>query len=394
MTQVAFVEPYYESVTGAQQSMLPLLTDSDEFDARLVVPSEGALADEARERGVAVDVVGLPDELDRSGDALLDTHPAALLDTATSVTGYQRNIVRYLRARDYDAVYCNSLKAVVLFGPAAKLLGIPVLWYVRIDTPISVLDTLAYHLADHVITISDGTKSRFDGLLTPDGKAETIYTGVDLDEFSPANAAAESGSDADDSEFPFADRDGPIIAEVATIQPRKGQHHLVDAVADAADSLGDYELVFAGEESDEAYKHGSDYGRKLRERVADRGIAERTTFLGWCDDVPALLGEIDLFVLPSYNEGLPRSILEAFARGVPVVATPAGGTRELVTHGENGLVVPKGSSDDLADAIALLGGDAELREEMGREARRTVVERFSQARYVENFERYLTEEVL
>jgi len=386
VTQVAFVEPYYESVTGAQQSMLPLLTDTDSFDAQLVVPSEGALAAEARERGVSVNVVGLPDKLDRSGDELLDPHPASVLDTGAGVTTYQRRIARYLRERDYDAVYCNSLKAVVLFGPAAKLLGIPVLWYVRIDTPISVLDTLAHHLADHVVTISDGTKARFEGPLTSDGKAETIYTGVDLDQFSAANA--------DDAAFPFEERDGPVIAEVATIQPRKGQHHLVDAVGQVADSLGDFELVFAGEATDEAYKHGSDYAEALRERVADAGIEERTTFLGWCDDVPALLDEIDLFVLPSYNEGLPRSILEAFALGVPVVATPAGGTRELVTHGENGLVVPKGSSDDLADALERLGGDVRLREEMGRNAHQTVVEQFSQERYVENFERYLAEEVL
>jgi glycosyltransferase involved in cell wall biosynthesis len=386
VTQVAFVEPYYESITGAQQSMLPLLTDTDSFDATLVVPSEGALADEARERGVSVDVVGLPAKLDRSGDELLDPHPASLLSTAAAVATYQRRILRYLRERDYDAVYCNSIKAVVLFGPAAKLLGIPVLWYVRIDTSISGLDVLAYHLADHVVTISDGTKTRFDGPLTRGGKATTIYTGVDLDEFSPASA--------DDSAFPFADRTGPIIAEVGTIQPRKGQHHLVDAVGRVADSLGDFELVFAGEATDEAYKHGSDYAEDLRRRVEDAGIADRTTFLGWCDDVPALLSAIDLFVLPSYNEGLPRSILEAFALGVPVVATPAGGTRELVEQGENGFVVPKGSTDDLAAAVERLGSDPELRDRMGRNARRTVVERFSQERYVENFETYLAEEVL
>ncbi|WP_128478750.1 glycosyltransferase [Halorussus pelagicus] len=386
MTRIAFVEPYYESVTGAQQSMLPLLTDTDSFDATLVVPSEGALAAEARERGVSVDVVGLPSKLDRPGDELLDAHPASVLDTATGVTTYQRRILRYLRERDYDAVYCNSLKAVVLFGPAAKLLGIPILWYVRIDTPISVLDALAHALADHVITISEGTKTRFDGALTRDGKATTIYTGVDLDEFSPANA--------DPSGFPFADRDGPVIAEVATIQPRKGQHHLVDAVGSVADSLDDFELVFAGEASDEAYKHGSDYGETIRRRVADAGIADRTTVLGWCDDVPSLLAAIDIFVLPSYNEGLPRSILEAFALGVPVVATPAGGTRELVAHGENGLVVPKGSADDLAAALARLGSEPDLRERMGRNARETVVQWFSQERYVENFETYLAEEVL
>lgn len=386
MTRIAFVEPYYESVTGAQQSMLPLLTDADAYDATLVVPAEGALAAEARERGVSVDVVGLPASLDRPGDELLDPHPASVLTTASGVVGYQRQVARYLRERDYDVVYCNSIKGVVLFGPAAKLLGLPIIWYVRIDTPIAGLDPLAHALADHVITISDGAKARFDGPLTRDGKATTIYTGVDLEVFSATHAA--------DRSFPFDDRDGPVVAEVATIQPRKGQHHLVDAVARVADSLGDFELVFAGEASDEAYKHGSDYAQSLRRRVERAGIDDRTTFLGWCDDVPALLAAVDVFALPSYNEGLPRSILEAFALGVPVVATDAGGTRELVAHGENGFVVPKGDVDGLADALKRLGTDPQLRDRMGRDARETVVERFSQERYVENFERYVAEAVL
>ena len=79
--------------------------------------------------------------------------------------------------------------------------------------------------------------------------------------------------------------------------------------------------------------------------------------------------------------------------GVPVIATPAGGTQELVSDG-TGIVVPKGSPESLARALRRLGGDADLRERMGQAARRRVAEQFSIDRYVTDFERFLTEEVL
>lgn len=385
MPRIAFVETYYDSLTGSQRSMLPLLTDATAYDPTLVVPAEGALSAEAARLGVPVDVVPLPSRLDRPGDELLRTRLSSLLGTTTGVARTQVTAFDYLRRRRFDALYCNSLKALLLFGPAARVLDVPVVWYVRIDTPASVLDDVGTLLADHVVTISDGTRRRFERSVLPTVETRTIYTGIDLSQFPPRDSA--------DGRFPFSDREGPIVVEVASLVPRKGQHDLVDAVALAADSLGDFELVFAGEASDEAYKHGRDYGDALRRRVARAGIADRTTFLGWCDDVPALLAEADIFVLPSYNEGLPRSILEAFAMGVPVVATPAGGTRELVDD-ETGIVVPKGSPEALASALRRLGSDAALRERMGRAARNRVVEQFSLDRYVADFEQFLVEDVL
>lgn len=381
MPRVTFADSYYDSVTGSQRSMLPLLTEATSYDARLLLPSNGALSETAAENSIPVDIIPYPSSLDRPGDELVSWHPQSVFDVSTALGSYHYDVLNAFRTRSIDLLYCNSVKAVLLYGPPAKALGIPVLWYTRVDTRFPTVDFLASHIADHAVTISDGTKRRFDPVPYCGATPETIYTGVDLDRFSTDGVS--------DQELSIPDREGPIISEVASLVPRKGQLDLIKAISSVGDTLGDYQLVFAGEADDSEYKQGSAYRRTLRDRIDDEGLTDRVTFLGWCDDVPALLEATDVFVLPSYNEGLPRSILEAFSMGVPVVATPAGGTTELVSDGSNGLIVPIGSPDRLGAAIKRLGTAPELRMAMGETARRTVEEQFSIGSYVATFEAYV-----
>jgi len=100
-------------------------------------------------------------------------------------------------------------------------------------------------------------------------------------------------------------------------------------------------------------------------------------FVGQVDDMPDFLAGLDVFVLPSYREGLSRSLIEAGACGLPAVTTDVPGCRDVVRDGENGLLVPARDTGALADAIARLVLDAALRERMGERARAVVVEGFS-----------------
>jgi len=361
--------------------MLPLLTEATSYDSSLLLPNSGALSETAAGNDVTVDIISYPSLLDRPGDELVSWHPRSVFDVSTALGSYHYEVLNVFRTQSIDLLYCNSVKAVLLYGPPAKALGIPVLWYTRVDTRFPTVDFLASHITDHVVTISDGTKRRFDPVPYCGATPDTIYTGVDLDRFSTDSVS--------DQELPIPEREGPIITEVASIVPRKGQLDLVEAISRVGDTLGDYQLVFAGEADDSEYKQGSAYRRTLRDRINDEGVTDRVTFLGWCDDVPALLEATDVFVLPSYNEGLPRSILEAFSMEVPVVATPAGGTTELVSDGANGFIVPKGSPDRLAAAIERISTAPELRTTMGETARRTVEEQFSIESYVATFEAYV-----
>ena len=99
-------------------------------------------------------------------------------------------------------------------------------------------------------------------------------------------------------------------------------------------------------------------------------------WLGHRDDIAALTALADVCVLPSYREGVPRTLLEAAAVGKPIVATDVAGCREVVDHGINGLLVPLRNTGALADAIGRLVVNPSLREEMGAQSRKKAVDEF------------------
>ena len=101
------------------------------------------------------------------------------------------------------------------------------------------------------------------------------------------------------------------------------------------------------------------------------GLAGRVHFLGQRRDIPDLLSALDIFVLPSHSEGVSLALLEAMAAGLPVIATAVGGLPEVVTDGENGLLIPPKDPEALAQALARLLADPALAKKLGENARRT-----------------------
>jgi glycosyltransferase involved in cell wall biosynthesis len=124
--------------------------------------------------------------------------------------------------------------------------------------------------------------------------------------------------------------------------------------------------------------------RRDAEHLAhELGIYDRVKFLGDRDDVPPLLASSDLFVLASKYEMLPSTVLEAMRAGLPIVASDVGGVREIVLHGETGLLVPPQSASLLAEAMAQLIDNHDLRIRLGRAARARFSEIFQYSRQIE-----------
>jgi glycosyltransferase involved in cell wall biosynthesis len=126
-------------------------------------------------------------------------------------------------------------------------------------------------------------------------------------------------------------------------------------------------------------------GESLRDEIARRGLSERVVMHGHVADIPAFLQSLDIFVLCSRSEGLPHALLEAMAAGRAVVATAVGGNVELVQDGDNGLLVPPGDPQALANALARLITDPDLAVRLGHAARRSVANRFDLAAMAERF---------
>ncbi|SFF42701.1 Glycosyltransferase involved in cell wall bisynthesis [Fontimonas thermophila] len=120
----------------------------------------------------------------------------------------------------------------------------------------------------------------------------------------------------------------------------------------------------------------------------DEGVID---WLGHVEDMPALYASADIMVLPSYREGLPKTLIEAAACGLPIVTTDAPGCREVVTHEQEGLLVPVRDAQALTEAIARLSSDAALRARLGAAARKKVLERFDERIVIEQTLKVYTE---
>jgi len=192
--------------------------------------------------------------------------------------------------------------------------------------------------------------------LDPDRVPLIASSGVDIDKFRPETRDPKSAL-----RIGFVGRlldDKGIREFVAAAREVKRRHPKVEFIAAGAPDPGNPAAV--GEAELAAWK---------AENVVE--------FAGQVTDMPAFLNSLDIFVLPSYREGLSRSLIEAGACGLPAVTTDVPGCRDVVADGENGLLVPARDAAALADAIERLVQDADLRKRMGERAREVVVEGFS-----------------
>jgi glycosyltransferase involved in cell wall biosynthesis len=165
---------------------------------------------------------------------------------------------------------------------------------------------------------------------------------------------------------------------IGNVGAQKGIHDLIES-AGALNRAGmRFELVLAGPFDSAAF------GARLKQRVADLGLGKMVRFTGpvFGAQKDALFRAADIFVLPSYGEGIPLSMLEAMSYGLPVVATAVGGIPEVLVEQELGFLVKPGDVPALSSALQTLIGSGELRQTMGRLGRKRVEEFHSPARFL------------
>jgi len=148
-----------------------------------------------------------------------------------------------------------------------------------------------------------------------------------------------------------------VVGTVGWLLPIKGPMFLLKAMEAVWQSHPDTSLVYVGK---------GEMEEELKNEAFRIGVSDRVTFLGWRDDVPEIMQLLDIFVLPSLNEGMGRVLVEAMAAGKSIVASDTGGIPDLIKHGHNGLLVPPKDSNRLAEAIITLLKDTHRREEMGK----------------------------
>ena len=169
--------------------------------------------------------------------------------------------------------------------------------------------------------------------------------------------------------LPSAARESALVAFTGRCSEEKGVYDLLQATLGLRRAIPRLRLELAGDgDLDE-----------LERSIASMGLADRVRVHGWIDRRrrDELLARAAIFVLPSHAEGLPMSLLEAMAAGCAVVASRVGGIPDVVSDGDNGLLVEPGDTEALAAAIARLAADPALAQRLGERARATIAARFT-----------------
>jgi glycosyltransferase involved in cell wall biosynthesis len=279
-----------------------------------------------------------------------------------------RRLKRLLRAEAPDLVHTHSSKAGFLGRRAARALGLPV-----VHTPHTMpmewsgswlylkLEQWAAGWTDRLIILNDRQEQLArEALGLPAERLARVPNGVDLNEFFPPSPTVFAAA---------RDRLGiremrPLVGLAARLEPQKGVGEFLRAARLVLEEVPRTIFLIAGEGS---------LRPELEERCRRDGLGKAVRFLGAEEHMPSFYHALDLLVLASLWEGMPYSILEAQATGLPVVASATPGAQELLRPGENGTLVPLGNAEALASAVCTYLRDERLRERHGRRGREGVL---------------------
>jgi lipopolysaccharide/colanic/teichoic acid biosynthesis glycosyltransferase/glycosyltransferase involved in cell wall biosynthesis len=281
-------------------------------------------------------------------------------------------LYRLMRQERYDVVHVHMISAAFLGRIAAGLARIPLVFYTfrgfafyansrrRVKWLNLFIERCCSPFTDFYFSQSEENRRRAirHGVLSPD-KSLTIGNGIQLEPFLRNGVDPErSKSIREELGIPA---DSVTVGFVGRLVREKGLFELMEAAREVLRRVPNARFLIVGEalQSDEGVRE------ELADLARSTGIEAHFLWTGYRSDVVRLYEAMDVFVLPSYREGMPRSIMEAMASGKPVVASDIPGCRDEVVDGVTGILVPAQDSDALGNAIAHLLEDPETAQKMG-----------------------------
>ncbi len=345
---------------GAQENTLNtvLLHDRARYEPELITgvvePGEASIEFKAEEAGVTV--LRIPDLM----RAVAPLHDWRAL----------RELTRLFRERRYDIVHTHTSKAGYVGRLAAARAGVPVVVHTPhghvfdgyFSKPVTrlfiALERHAARKTDRIIALTP--RGIEEHLAEGIGRREqyaAIFSGIDLRPFAhhdALRAGTRTAAGYTDADF--------IVGCAGRLEPVKGFSLAIEAARRVCAECSNVRFLLAG---------AGPLEPELRAMAAPLG--DRFQFVGFQHDVARFMAGLDLFVLPSLNEGMGRVLLECGAAGVAAVATRVGGVPDIVVDGETGLLVPPRAPDALAAAILTLVRDPARARRMGQAARARIV---------------------
>ena len=266
-----------------------------------------------------------------------------------------RQIEEYIREDGIDLVHTHGYKADLYGFLAAWRSRKPVVAtchnWVGGTAALGIynqMDRMVPKRFDALAAVSDAGAQRLLDSGVPAEKIKIIANGIDVGAFERGQtppAISVSG--------------GKVVGVVARLDLQKGFEYLLRAIRELCDTFCALEVVIVGEGPDR---------KAIEDMVQEYGLQSNVVLAGQQSDMPGVYAAMDIFVLPSLNEGLPMTVLESMAASRPVVATRVGAIPSVIKDGENGLLVDPRDADGLRNAIARLLSDRALCRRIGDKA--------------------------
>ena len=282
-----------------------------------------------------------------------------------------RQIAGLLRERNCGLLYLNNQPSSNLEGYlAGEAAGVPVVQHCRIDATLNAVEiATANRVASAVICVSKGVADSLLGQGIDNEKIIIVHNAIDGAQVLPQSQP-----------LPDMPPGALIVGTVGQLVKRKSVDDLIRAINKVGADETAIHLLVVGTGPEE---------QTLRTLAAALGIADRVHFTGFQKLPLPWVAAMDIFVLASSKEGLPRVILEAMLLSKPVVAARAVGSSELVLDNVTGYLYDHSNIDALAAHLTRLAGDSTLRQQLGKRGRERVLADFSIERYIAGVEAVL-----
>ena len=293
-----------------------------------------------------------------------------------------REIRQCIRADSADLVHTHGYKADLYGYLAAHREGKPVIAtchnWVGGTAALGIynrLDRMVLRKFSAIAAVSGDVAQSLLASGIAAGRIRTIANGIRVEAFAGAQPASFPGIQVSC---------GKLIGMVARLDFQKGFEYLLLAVRELSRSFAGIKVMIAGEGPDRA---------AIQSMVRNFGLQSQVLLVGKRNDMPAVYAAMDIFVLPSLNEGLPMTVLEAMASARPVIATRVGAVPSVVRDGETGLLVEPRDVAGLAKAISKLLADPDLGRRLGARAREWVRQNYTSDAMAQKYQQ-MYEEVL
>jgi len=323
---------------GGEKSFLDLLSHLPKlWNVLAVVPGKGELADSLRQNGVETEIAALP-----------SIRPWYILNILSSLKRYFNLFRRYRPA----LVYANGSRAALYGGIIGRALKIPVIWHCRIAEPDIYLDYLLCMLSTKIIANSNATAKRFNPHFQ--NKVRTIYNGIDIGWLQNRSIKKPD----------LIQSDWKVILVVARISKSKRHDLALSAFEKIASSDTKLHLLCIGSEDQldpEWYNH-------LMKKTEHSQFFNQIHWIGQVADVRSWYQSASVLLFPAEKESFGRTLVEAMACGLPIVAARSGAVPEIIRDGQDGLLFSSGDQKNLINAMTLMLTDHALRENIIRSA--------------------------